>query len=212
MKYLISERQYNIIINEACGDDTYSSANYVKPSRLSGLGNESSNNYPVFSCVKLEPITIMGKTIYPKNAPKDVGYSWEDVGEDGGKKYRKVIQLIFNKYKDPSGGRKFYPWIVVRAKVQMEGKKTVYSEISNITNTFKCGANFCIDIKFKNNDVSYKKSPNIVDDSFRGGGSLAACSDCDDVITFPNFGNYDSLKKFASDISKIEFNLNKLTT
>jgi hypothetical protein len=211
MKYLISERQYNIIINEACGDDTYSSSNYVKPSKLSGLGNEAGNNYPVFSCVKLEPITIMGKSIYPKNAPKDVGYFWKEVGEEGGKKYRKDINLIFNKYKDPSV-REFHPWIKVKAKVQMEGKKTVYSEISNITNTFKCGANFCIDIKFKNNDASYDKSPNIVDDSFRGGGSLAACSDCDDVITFPNFGNYDSLKKFASDISKIEFNLNKLTT
>jgi hypothetical protein len=199
MKYLISERQYNIIINEACGDDTYSSSNYVKPSKLSGLGNEAGNNYPVFSCVKLEPITIMGKPIYPKNAPKDVGYTWEDVGEEGGKNYRKVIQLIFNKYKDPSG-REFNPWVVVRAKVLMEGKKTVYSQIGNITNTFKCGANFCIDIKINNNDVSSKKSPNIVDDSLKG-----------DVITFPNFGNYDSLKKFGSDISKIKFDLNKLT-
>jgi hypothetical protein len=131
MKYLISERQYNIIINEACGDDTYSSSNYVKPSKLSGLGNEAGNNYPVFSCVKLEPITIMGKPIYPKNAPKDVGYTWEDVGEEGGKNYRKVIQLIFNKYKDPSG-REFNPWVVVRAKVLMEGKKTVYSQIGKI--------------------------------------------------------------------------------
>lgn len=210
MRYLISERQYKIIINEACGDDTYSSSNYVKPSKLSGVGNEAGNNYPVFSCVKLEPITIMGKPIYPDNAPKDVAYKWTDVGEEGGKKYRKIIQLVFSKYK--TGSREFHPWIEVRAKVQMEGKKTVYAQIGDISNTFKCGANFCIDIKFNKNDVDYEKSPTIVDDNLEFEGDFESCSDCGNVIEFPNFGNYDSLKKFVSDISKIKFNLNNLTT
>lgn len=209
MKLIVTENQYKFLVNEACGDDTEAVSKYdfVKPSKLPGVGN----SYPVFSCVKLEPMTIMGDKIYPKNHPKDVVYKWEKTGEENGKKWMKRIQIAFNKWKDPSTSNEFHPWIRVRTKVSMEGKKTEYGEINEITNSFKCGANFCIDIKFNSNTSKYKRTPNSVDDRFRNGGKLVHCSDCNDVIVFPNFGSYDSLKKFAADISKIQINLNKLT-
>tara|TARA_R110000868_G_scaffold1663_3_gene13422 strand:+ start:7986 stop:8603 length:618 start_codon:yes stop_codon:yes gene_type:complete len=205
MKCIISERQYKLLVGEQEAADKFADPVAVTKS-------DGGVTYSVFSCVEVEPMTIWGSKnkVYPINHPKDVSWEFIDEGKDGdGKKYKKWVNVIFKKWKDPSSDtRDFHPWITIEGQIWLQDKKSYFFKISNINNTFKCGAKYSINIDFKNvSDPTVLVSPEVVDVDLKG---LPTTSITTDVFEFPSFGSFTSLKSFADKVNQIKFNFDKM--
>jgi hypothetical protein len=174
------------------------------------IGDDGDKIFPVFSCIEVEPMTIWSKKKYAKNKPKDVGWEFYEEGDHNGKKYKKKINVIFNKWKDPSTASEFHPWISIEGQVWLEGKKSIYFDISNTDNTFKCGAKYSINIDFNNmSDIAYKESTIIVDDKLNAGTSFVDISSTN-VFEFPSFGSFSLLESFANKVDQIEYKFDNM--
>ena len=204
MKCIISERQYKLLVGEQEAADKFADPVAVTKS-------DGDVTYSVFSCVEVEPMTIWGEKVYSTNRPKDVNWEFIDEGKDGdGKNYKKWINVVFNKWKDPSSDtRDFLPWLTIEGQIWLQDKKTYYFDISNINNTFKCGAKYSINIDFKNvSEIVYQESTNILDDKLEISSSVDISTT--DVFEFPSFGSFTSLKSFADKVNQIKFNFDKM--
>ena len=203
MKIKISEKQLNFLLKEQNGDGPQSLERGMTPRKRIGTGRPGGGEYPVFSCLMYEPMTIKGKKIYPKNYPRTVEYSWKEEGEDDGKKFTKRIVVSFNKY-DVGGARDFKRWLQIAYGVEKEEKKSRTAVIYNTDNTFICGGDFSIEID----------TPEISSTKFAqedSSGDFVDCTSCSNTFNnLPSKTSFKSLNDFGKEISKVTFDLSTL--
>lgn len=202
MKIKISEKQLNFLLKEQNGDTPQSLERGMISRKKIGRGKPGGGEYPVFSCLMYEPMTIKGKKIYPKNYPRTVEYNWLEEGDDSGK-YKNFIWVIFNKY-DVGGGSDFKRWIDIIYGVSKEGKYSRTMAISDTSNTFICGADFSIKIDTpKISSVKYAEE--------NASGDFEDCSSCSNTFSnLPSKTSFNSLNDFGKKISSVTFDLSTL--
>lgn len=203
MKYIITEEQLKILEQSHSREMKYQEA---KPVIDTDTGK---NTYPVFSCLEYEPINMGAngdkKKIYPENLPRDVAYTWKETKEDeqvngagSGVTVNRVVQLIFNKYKD-NISREYGPWFNIRGKIEADGYKKKKFLISDLNNYFECGADFAFKAELKSNTPVFQLDKNTTttnDGTFEN---------------LPSTGTFSTLNSLGDLISKIKINAVGLT-
>lgn len=202
MKIKISEKQLNFLLKEQNGDEPQSLERGMTSRKRIGTGRPGGGEYPVFSCLMYEPMTIKGEKIYPKNYPRTVEYYWYEEGDDSGK-YKNFIWVIFHKY-DSGGGRDLLRWVDIVCGTSKEEKYSRTMAISDISNTFICGADFSIEID----------TPKISSTKFAqedSSGNFVDCSSCSNTFdNLPTKTSFKSLNDFGKEIGKVTFDLSTL--
>ena len=196
MRIKISERQLGLLLKEQ--DEPESKEKFTKWNAIGGRGDV----YPVFSCVMYEPMTLKGDKIYPKNYPNYVEYVYVDDSVSG---ETKGISVTFHK-KEP-GGSDTKLWIEVIWFLGADGKKNRMMSLESVANTFKCGAEFSIEITTP--DISsviyYEKNSTT--------NEYEVCSSCSNSFSnLPTGTSFSSLKSFGDAIGKVEFDITTLTS